>query len=256
MVAGLGDTRGPLRRIFIESLSKVGIRAVPSLRLALLNHSNVNVRRSAAKTLKLIGDPSALPDLLEALINDPDPVVQGSSAGAMAIFGGKAVELLKQILINPNCSSMQRGLATWGIAFVGAEAPESIRKAAQSTHPEIRAAAIGALGDQIQSLEDKEAKKILFKSLEDDSFEVRAEACALLGKLQDAKWAEELLRKKLFDNQGIVRKNAALSLMQLKAINSIEFIEKIIITEANPDIIKVLELAISQLTDIRKKTKD
>ena len=42
---------------------------------------------------------------------------------------------------------MQLGLASWGLAFVGARAPEALREAARSEHPEIRTAAVAALGD-------------------------------------------------------------------------------------------------------------
>ena len=152
MIAGLGDKRGLLRRTFAESLGLVGSAALPGLKIALIKHPNVTVRRAAAKTLKLVGDPNALPDLLEALINDPDPVVQGSAAGAIASFGEKGFEFFIKVLINPKSTAMQCGLASWGLSFIGAEAPDALREAATSEHSIIRAAAIAALGDQIQSL--------------------------------------------------------------------------------------------------------
>ncbi len=89
--------------------------------------------------------------LQKALLQDPDPVVQGS-AGAMAAVGEEAIDGMLEILINPSSTAMQLGLASWGLAFVGARAPEALRKAATSEHAEIRCAAIAALGDQIQAL--------------------------------------------------------------------------------------------------------
>ena len=87
IIAGLGDSRGLVRRTFIESLGVIGKPALPLLQKALIKHPNVPVRRAAAKALKLVADPIALPDLVEALINDSDPVVQGSSVSAIAMLG-------------------------------------------------------------------------------------------------------------------------------------------------------------------------
>ena len=57
MVAGLGDKRGLVRRTFAESLGVIGKAAVPALLKALKHESNVTLRRAAAKTLKLVGEP-------------------------------------------------------------------------------------------------------------------------------------------------------------------------------------------------------
>ena len=141
MVAGLGDPRGLMRLTFAESLGVVGKAAVPSLCRALAEHESVTVRRAAAKTLTLIEDPRALPVLQKALLQDPDPVVQGSAVGAMAAVGEEAIDGMLEILINPSSTAMQLGLASWGLAFVGARAPEALRKAATSEHAEIRCAA-------------------------------------------------------------------------------------------------------------------
>ena len=83
MVAGLGDARGALRLTFAKSLGAVGDKAIPILCKALRSHQNVIVRRASAKTLNLIGQKEALPFLLEAFLEDSDPVVLGSSAGCL-----------------------------------------------------------------------------------------------------------------------------------------------------------------------------
>ena len=247
MVAGLGDPRGLMRLTFAESLGVVGKAAVPSLCRALSNHDSVTVRRAAAKTLTLIEDPRALPVLLKALLNDPDPVVQGSAVGAMAAVGAEAIDGLLGVLINPDSTAMQLGLASWGLAFVGARAPEALRKAATSDHAEIRCAAIAALGDQIQALEDDEAKGLVVDALQDVDTDVRAEAATLLGKLHNPDWAAPLLEPLLADPQGQVRKNAALSLMKLCAIQSIDALTAQSEQEAEATVKTVLDLAINQL---------
>ena len=249
IIAGLGDPRGLVRRTFSEALGMIGNPATPALRGALIHHKSVTTRRAAAKTLKLVGDPSALPDLLQALINDKDPVVQCSSAGAMAIFGKEAFELLQTVLIDPKSSSMQKGLASWGIAFIGAEAPDQLKNAAQSKHAAVRAAAIAALGDQIQSLDDEEAKHLLIDALSDKSSDVRAEASTLLGKLDNAELAKEKLEEKLNDESSQVRKNSALSLMRLKSTGSLQYLQSRRNVEEDKKVLKVLKFVIKYLSN-------
>lgn len=247
MVAGLGDPRGLMRLTFAESLGVVGKAAVPSLCRALAEHQSVTVRRAAAKTLTLIEDPRALPVLQQALLQDPDPVVQGSAVGAMAAVGEEAIDGMLEILINPTSTAMQLGLASWGLAFVGARAPEALRKAATSEHAEIRCAAIAALGDQIQALGDDAARELVENALTDADTDVRAEAATLLGKLHSPDWAVPRLEPLLSDPQGQVRKNAALSLMKLQAEGSIASLSKQLEREQQADVKAVLQLAINQL---------
>lgn len=250
MVAGLGDKRGLMRLTFAESLGVVGKAALPALCRALKEHDNVTVRRAAAKTLTLIADPQALPTLLNALLHDPDPVVQGSAVGAMAAVGADAVDGLLAVLINPDNSAMQLGLASWGLAFVGARAPEALRHAAGSDHAEIRAAAISALGDQIQAQGDDAARQLVVSALSDHHMDVRAEAAALMGKLHDPMWASPQLQPLLSDKAGQVRKNAALSLMKLEARDALPALNEQLSREEEPDVKAVLNVAISQLQRI------
>lgn len=248
MVAGLGDKRGLLRLTFAESLGAVGSAAVPSLCIAMRRHENVTVRRAAAKTLTLINDVKALPDLLEALLEDPDPVVQGSAVGAMACIGAASVDGLLDVLINPKSSQMQIGLASWGLSFVGAKAPEALRKAACSEHAQVRTAAIAALGDQIQQLDDLDARELLQNALNDPEEEVRAEATTLLGKLHDTNWGAPLLLPMLSDQHPQVRKNAALSLMKLGDPQVISKLRTDLQNEQDSSVITIFNLAINQLS--------
>ena len=247
MIAGLGDNRGKLRLTFAKSLGSVGEAALPALCSALRSHSNVIVRRAAAKTLNIIGSADALPYLYEAFMEDEDPVVQGSSAGAMATIGPPAIGMILKILNDPNCTPFQIGLANLGLSFIGSKAPEALRDAARSEHAEIRVAAISALGDQIQSLQDTEAKELLVSSLKDVNQEVRAEAATLLGKLQDPEEATPLLCSSLEDTCPQVRKNAALSLMKLEAQDALAALRRAQEAENNSDVKAVFAVAINQI---------
>ncbi len=246
MVAGLGDKRGLMRLKFAESLGRVGRSAVPALCHALRHHHNVTVRRAAAKTLTLIADPSALDDLLHALLTDADPVVQGSAVGAMVVIGAEAVDGLLNVLSNPESTQMQLGMASWGLSFVGARAPERLREA--PPHPTLKSHSRNrCFGDQIQALGDDNARELLIGALNDDAADVRAEASTLLGKLHDATWAEPLLSPKLSDPVAQVRKNAALALMKLEAVGARPLLEQLAESESDPGVQAVFRLAINQL---------
>lgn len=248
MVAGLGDKRGALRLTFAKSLGAVGDTALPVLCDALRHHKNVVVRRASAKTINLIGDKAALPFLLEAFLEDDDPVVLGSSAGAMATIGPDAMETLLGILKNPDCTPFQVGLINLALSFIGAKAPETLLSAADSDSAEVRVAAISALGDQIQSLGDTKAQRKVFEALEDVSPDVRAEAVTLIGKSCDAEDVEELLTKMLIDEDLQVRKNTAMALMKLGAINKIEAIREAKSIESNESVAAVFSVAINILS--------
>ena len=248
MVAGLGDARGALRLTFAKSLGAVGDEALPILCKALRQHQNVIVRRASAKTLNLIGNKDALPYLLEAFLEDDDPVVLGSSAGAMATIGPDAMDSLLGILKNPDCTPFQVGLINLALSFIGSKAPEALLKAADSDVAEVRVAAISALGDQIQKSDDLRAKNRVFQALEDVSADVRAEAVTLIGKSCDAEDVETLLLNKLSDEDTQVRKNTALSLMKLDALGAINQLKIVEQNEIDTDVKAVLRVAINILS--------
>ncbi len=253
IIAGLSDNRGMLRRTFSESLGLIGKEVLPELSRVLIKSKNINARRAAAKTLRLVGDPASLPYLLEALLNDKDPVVQGSSAGSMATFGAEAVKYLIKVLDSPNSSEMQCGLASWGLSFVGANGAKALKKAAQSTNAKVRAAAIGALGEQIQCLFDKDAKNLLSNALNDSSYEVQIEAIKLIGSLHEEEWDINLLASKLNHKEPDIRKQSSISLMKLNAINQIEKLKERIQSEENKEVKAMMKLTISKMIARSKK---
>ncbi len=247
MVAGLGDPRGLLRLRFADSLGSVGKVAVPALCQAMLLSDQVTVRRAAAKTLTLISDPNSLPALVDALMNDEDSVVQGSAMGAMAAIGTEAVAPILGILRKPETSEMQIGLANWALAFIGDRAPEALRDAAESDDPNVRKAAISALGSQIQSLDAQQDRDLLCRALSDSCSEIRSEAVTLIGNLEDPEWGESFLVKALSDSDSWVRKNSALSLMKLECTASIPTLVQSSERETDPVVSRVMQLAIDRL---------
>ena len=213
----------------------------------MLSSYNVTVRRAAAKTLTLIEDPDSLPYLVTAFLNDQDSVVQGSAIGAMAAIGEEAVTPILNLLSNPETTEMQIGLANWALAFIGERGEKLLRDASSSSNLEIRKAAITALTSRIDTLNADENKELLSTASRDNNSEIRAEAATLLGALEDVDWAIPLLISNLYDSDCWVRKNSALSLMKLNAIEAIATLEEREHQEEDKIVANVLKLAIQKL---------
>lgn len=246
LVEGLGDQRGMVRFGFAERLAAIGPPAVPFLCRALRDHPDVAVRRAAAKTFTMIKAAAAMPVLGEAMTRDPDPVVQGSAAGALAELGGVAVPLLLSVLEDPQLGSLCKGLAAWALASIGARGAELLTPAMASPLVDVRAAVVGALGDQIQNAGDEEALALLHRALDDPSPEVQAEAVTAFGKLQNPRFIP-LLADCLRSSSVDVRKNAALSLMKSGHRDALAPLQLAIRQEGEGPAAKVLQLAVTQL---------
>ena len=250
MVSGLGDPRGALRLTFAQSLGSVGTAAIPILCDSLKNNPNVLIRRASAKTLNIIGSKVALPNLIEAFRTDDDPVVQGSSAGAMATIGEPAIESLLEILTDNQCSAFQVGLINLALSFAGSKAPNAFNQAAQSNNPEIRIAALTALAEQVHSGTNDHAKELLIRALNDDASQVRAEAATITGKTLELEEIIHELCGLLKDEDNQVRINTALALMKIEAVSSISNLQEALSSESNDQVKPVIEVAINQLKKI------
>ncbi len=247
LIKGLSDPNGLVRRNYSEELGKLGKVALPALVNALLNSKNVIQRRAAAKTLKLVADPSALPHLIKALTNDSDPVVQCSAAGAIAIFGEEAVHHLIIVLEDLKYTEMQYGLAAWCLAFVGANAPNAIKKAAKSKHTNVKSAAISALEEHILQTQDQEAIQLVKSAMNDTAENVQVEAIQLIGKLYKIESLIPILMSKLKNKNPHIRKASVLSLMQLdiqEAINQLQYLFEV---EQDKNVKKIIALAIKKI---------
>lgn len=246
MVESMGDYRGMVRLGFAEALGAVGKPATPFLREALSNHPNPVVRRASAKTLTLIADPIAIPDLVHALLNDEDTVVQGSAVGALAQIGEAAVPALLEILASPEHSESIKGHAAWALAFIGAEAKEHLYRAINSDSAEVRAAVVGAIAKIAQEDAEKGTFNILVDALSDPAENVRCEAAAVLGNLTYRPAMPNLVEL-LHHPDWESRKAAALALMKIGDTAAIEPLKGALTQEGEVAVQTVIKLAISQL---------
>ncbi len=247
LIQGLSNENGLVRRKYAEQLGIIGKPALPELINALLNSKNVIQRRAAAKTLKLVGDSTALPDLIKALSNDSDSVVQCSAAGAIAIFGEAAAQHLIILLENQELTEMQHGLATWALSFIGANAPNAIKKAATSKNTKVKSAAISALEEHIRQSQDQEAIELVKCSMNDSAENVQVEAIKLVGKIYKMESLIPLLISKLNNKSPEIRKAAVLSLMQLNIHEALNYLKELLEVEKDKNVKLIIELAINKI---------
>ena len=255
LVESFGDSRGLVRLGFAEALGEVGKAATPALIDGLANHENPVVRRACAKTMTLIADPVTIPTLVNSLLHDEDTVVRGSVVGAMAVMGEVAAPELIGIIGSPDYPDSSKGLATWGLSFVGAAGKEHLYKAVDAEQAEVRSAVVGALTSVVQEGEDARALDLILNALSDESAMVRSEAAAALGKLSNQDVVPQLSTV-LKDGDSDVRKTAAMALMKIGGVGAIAPLQTALKNEKDDSLQPVFNLAISQLEKNQEEEDD
>ena len=247
MVESLGDKRGITRLHFAEAIGAIGTSATPYLIEAVTHHPNPVVRRAAAKTLTLIGDPAAVPTLIHSLLNDPDTVVRTSVTGALARSGEASVAALLDVIAAAETPEDSKGLATWALAFIGSAAKIHVMKAIASPVPEVRTAVISTLGTIALETRDEATIALLIQALDDADTDARSEATTALSNIQYQPAVPKLVELLHHHSEPETRKAAALALMKMgnqAALPELKIAEK---NETNPIVLPVIKLAIVQL---------
>jgi bilin biosynthesis protein len=246
LVECFGDTRGMVRLAFAEALDAVGTAATPALIDGLAHHENPTVRRACAKTMTLIADQTTIPTLVRSLLQDDDTVVKGSVVGALAVMGEAAAPVLIDIIGSSDYPDSSRGLATWGLSFVGTAGAKHLHQAVNAEQAEVRSAVVGALTSLVQEDDDQKALDSILNALQDVAPMVRSEAAAALGKLSNPAVVPQLIGL-LSDPEGDVRKTAAMALMKIGERDAIAPLQTALAQETDDSIKPALKLAIDQL---------
>lgn len=246
LVECLGDTRGMTRLRVAQTLGEIGQPATPFLLEALANHSNVVVRRAAAKTLTLIADPKTIPQLIQSFLNDEDTVVQGSSVGALARMGEAGVPPLLDILGSPDIPESAKGHAAWALSFIGAKGKKYLEQAINNDSPVVRAGVVGAIAKVVAEEPEADLLDILVNSLSDPDSNVRCETAAVLGNLTYQPAIPNLVNL-LNHADEESRKSAALSLMKIGDTTALDPLKEALTSESVTTVQSIINLAISQL---------
>lgn len=237
---------------FAEALGKIGTSATPLLLDGLANHPNPVVRRACAKTLTLICDPTTVPHLIYALLNDEDTVVKGSAVGALAKNGETSVPPLLEILAAPEHPESTKGHAAWALGFIGVQGKEQLYAAIASEVAEVRSAVVGAIANILEEQPEERGFKLLIDGLQDTVPSVRSEAAAALGKLAYQPAVPHLLDC-LEHQDGETRKAAALGLMKISDRATLDALQTALAKENEESAQRAIALAISQ---IQRQTND
>jgi len=247
MVESLGDKRGITRLHFAEAIGAIGTSATPYLIQAVTHHANPVVRRAAAKTLTLIGDPAAVPTLIHSLLNDPDTVVRTSVTGALARSGEASVSALLEVIAAPETPKDSKGLATWALAFIGSAAKVHIMKAIDSPIPEVRTAVISTLGAIALETRDEATIALLIQALDDTDTDARSEATTALSNIQYQPAVPKLIELLHQHPEPETRKAAALALMKMGNQMAVPELKAATENETSPIVLPVIKLAVVQL---------
>ena len=162
--------------------------AIPGL-LKLVEHSDSDVRRSAADALGAIGSEAAISGLLK-LVEHSDYYVRRSVAYALGNIGSEAAisGLLKLV---EHSDYYVRWSAAGALGKIGdKKAIPGLLKLLEDSNPYVRSSAADALG----SIGDDQAIPGLLKLLEDSDSDVRRIVADALGKIGDKKAIPELLK--------------------------------------------------------------
>ncbi|MGK7928243.1 MAG: HEAT repeat domain-containing protein [Spirulina sp.] len=256
MVERFADSRGMVRLAIAETLGKIGQPALPFLMKALENHPNPVVRRASGKTITLIADPVAIPVLIRALLYDEDTVVKGSAVGALARMGEKAVPVLLEIIASEEHPQSIKGHAAWALAFMGAEVKEELYEAIAADSWEIRCAIVAAIGNLVQETKDEQGLNLLISALQDPEAMVRAEAATALSQLDESPELIAALISCLEDEEGEVRKNVSLALMKLGDRSILASLQTALEKETEEGVQKAIALAISRIENKVEEEED
>lgn len=216
LIESCGDRREAIQLRLVELFGEIGEDATSVLTEALCNHPNEVVRRVCAKALAKLGDSDAIPALIQALLNDSDPITQSSASGALARMGAPAIPSLLAVIASPSYPDDKKGQAAWALSCLGSEAEEPLYKASCSESIDVRCAVIGAIATLSKNQTPPfQGIQILLDSLQDPATSVRLEAASGLGKLSHYNATAQLMPL-LQDSAPEVRRTTALSLGALK----------------------------------------
>ncbi len=175
--------------------------------------------------------------------------------GAMAVMGEAAAPVLLNILASPDYPNSSKGLATWGLSFVGAAGADHLYEAINAEQEEVRSAVVGALTSVVQEEDNPKALTSILNALKDTSPMVRSEAAAALGKLSNSAVVPQLATA-LGDHDGDVRKTVAMALMKIGDEGAIAPLQSALDQEADDAVRPVMGLAIAQLQKKQPEEED
>ncbi|MCC6905918.1 MAG: HEAT repeat domain-containing protein [Anaerolineae bacterium] len=181
------------RRAALDRLVRIGPDALPVLLVALMTRDE-RTREAAAWALGELGDTRAVPELLRRLHEEQSALVRDAVTWALELIGdARAIPELLVALAHDEESVVRDGCAEALSAIGGGDALPGLFDALQSPDPEVRQAAVWALGNLCAC--DISAVPHLTRALDDSDGRVRWIAAWALQKYFDPETVEALARR-------------------------------------------------------------
>lgn len=203
-----------------------------------LKQDDVGIRRRAAAALRAIGDKKAVPAIRVALINEQDSDVRAILASALDTLSDTSEDILTENVETPDTLVHVNKL----IKMLDSEEPEQVIDAAQQLGELGDQIAVEplvvifnnmkssiqvklAVAEALLKLEGAPVEVALLAALRHTDWHIRRNGAAILGQLK-AEWAVEPLSRALRDSHSTVRRTARAALQRidtpeaLKALNT------------------------------------
>ncbi|MEM5310693.1 HEAT repeat domain-containing protein [Paraburkholderia sp. JHI869] len=274
-LARLADADAAVRRIALFELADLeDATLLPAFIAALRDDPAPDVRREAAAVLASWEDDDVVEALCAALL-DADDDVRGAAAQSLSELKAQSSgHVLRRWATRPEpfvrraalrglrelrfadafepaldaLAATEADVRLEAVAVLGwmkeARALEALAAlAARDAHPEVRRAAVGALG--FAAPDDQPTLDALLTALRDDAWQVREEAATTLGKLHAAAALEPLVEA-LGDAYWQVRLRAARALGQLRDAQAADAVATLL-THSISNLRKEAALALGEL---------
>lgn len=237
LIGLLADDAAPVRYYAVRSLSEAGdARAAAPLRQLFQRLADLQAAQISGE---LPADPTAYLADLTLQIEIATALIELDAPGSFALFAGAMAprdfprDSALGLRLNEGIYELRRA-ATVGLGY--SKAPEAGRRLAEGPlrdrDPRLRAAAVRALGVLDTGLGGASLLDTVLPRLADELPEVRWETAFVLGRMS-AKGAVPRLADSLADTHAEVRRQAALSLGMLRAVEARDALTSL--AERDPD---------------------
>jgi len=198
-----------------------------------LKEEETNIRRRAAAALRAIGDKKAVPAIRVALINEQDPEVRAILASALDTLSDTNEEVLTKDIEQPESLVQVQKL----IDMLNSDEPEQVIDAAHQLGELGDQIAVEplvlifndmkssmqvklAVAEALLKLEGAPVEVALLAALRHNDWHIRRNGAAILGQLK-AEWAVEPLSKAMRDPHSTVRRTARAALQNINTPEAI-----------------------------------
>jgi HEAT repeat protein len=179
LTATLRDSEPAVRRMAAVMLGRVPAPEAQAALVGALDDGDAGVRAAAVASLVASGPSSETWPAVATHLDDPSPAVRGAAASGLAVHGdARGPVVIEELLSGTTVAEWIAGLEA-AAAAPGAVQPDGITRMARHASPDVRRAAVRALG--AISGDDSDHEADLLAALNDPAPSVRRAAAEALG---------------------------------------------------------------------------